>query len=93
MMPLARVQQRLQELNNWALEGATDLIKEYSFETFLDAIDFVNRVAALAEQQQHHPAILINYTSVRLTLTTHSEHALSEKDFDLAKAIDVIEKE
>ena len=89
---LARIQQRLQELNNWAIEGATDLVKEYAFESFIDALEFVNAVAAIAEQQGHHPAILINDNVVRLTLTTHSEHALTDKDFDLAKAIDRIEK-
>lgn len=89
-LTLARIQQRLQELDNWAIEGATDLVKEHEFESFVDAIEFVNAVAVIAEQQGHHPTILINYTSVRLTLTTHSEHALTDKDFDLAKAIDGI---
>lgn len=91
-LPLARVQQRLQELDNWAIEGATDLVKEYEFESFIDAIDFVNAIAVIAERQGHHPTILINYTTVRLTLTTHSEHALTDKDFNLAKAIDEVEK-
>ncbi len=91
-MSLARIQQRFEELDNWAIEGATDLVKEFTFESFVDAIAFVNSVAVLADQQQHHPTILIAYTTVRLTLTTHSEHALTEKDFDLAKAIDAIER-
>ncbi len=91
-LPLVRIQERMQELDSWAIEGAADLVKEYLFESFIDSIDFVNQVAQIAEKQQHHPTILINYTSVRLTLTTHSEHALSEKDFDLAKAIDDIDK-
>ena len=91
-LSLTRVQQRLAELDDWAIEGATDLVREYTFERFADAIGFVNSVAALAGQHNHHPTILIQYTSVRLTLTTHSEHALTEKDFDLAKAIDGIGK-
>lgn len=94
MMPiaLARIQQRMQELENWAIEGATDLMKEYTFSSFSEAIAFVNKVAELAEKHNHHPAILVNYTLVRLTLTTHSEHGLSEKDFEVAKAIDEIGK-
>ncbi len=87
-LALARIQQRFGELDNWALEGATDLVKEFTFESYIEAIEFVNNVAALAEKLHHHPMILINYTIVRLTLTTHSEHALTDKDFDLAKAID-----
>ena len=91
-LSLALIEQRLQELDSWAIEGATDLVKEYLFESFIESIDFVNQVAQIAEKHQHHPTILINYTSVRLTLSTHSEHALTEKDFDLAKAIDSIDK-
>ncbi len=91
-LPLARIEQYMQELDSWAIEGATDLVKEYLFESFIESIDFVNQVAQIAEKHQHHPTILINHTSVRLTLTTHSEHALSEKDFELAKAIDGIDK-
>lgn len=90
VMALARIEQRLAKLNNWALEGATDISKEFTFQTFPAAMEFVVRVAALAEQQQHHPRILIDYTLVRLTLTTHSEHGLSPLDFDLAERIDTL---
>ena len=87
-LALLRIQQRMKELDNWAIEGATDLVKEFEFSQFKEAIAFVNKVAEVAEKHGHHPTILINYTLVRLTLTTHSEHGLTEKDFELAKALD-----
>lgn len=91
-LALLRIQQKMKELDNWAIEGATDLAKEYTFSTFMESVAFVNTIAELAEKHKHHPTILINYTLVRLTLTTHSEHGLTEKDFDLAKSIDDIRK-
>ena len=67
-------------------EGA--LVKQYKFKGFLEAIAFVNRVAGLAEEADHHPDILIRYHQVRLTLVTHSAGGLTEKDFALARKID-----
>ena len=49
---------------------------------------FVNRVAAFAEEADHHPDILIQYSRVRLTLTTHDAGGLTEGDFALARRID-----
>lgn len=90
MMSLAYIQQRMQELEGWALEGGSAIVKERQFPSFRDAMSFVSKVAELAEQHEHHPLMLIDYTAVRLTLTTHTEHGLSEKDFELAKAIDAV---
>jgi 4a-hydroxytetrahydrobiopterin dehydratase len=53
---------------------------------------FVNRVARLAEAANHHPDIVIKYNKVRLTLTTHDEGGLTEKDFKLANKIDRLVK-
>ncbi|MCL5022972.1 MAG: 4a-hydroxytetrahydrobiopterin dehydratase [Nitrospirae bacterium] len=73
----------------WSLkEGALE--KEFRFKDFLQAIDFVNKVAALAEKQDHHPDIVISYNKVKLTLSTHAVGGLSKKDFVLATAIDAI---
>lgn len=64
------------------------LRKRYTFRTFLRAIAFVNSVAYLAEAAGHHPDITINYNRVTLRLITHSEGALSDRDFSLAREID-----
>lgn len=64
------------------------IIKEYTFKDFKQAVDFVNRVAELAEAADHHPDILIRYNKVRLTLSTHSAGEVTSKDFELAQKID-----
>ncbi len=90
-LPLAKLQARMQELVNWGLEGNA-LVKEFQFHTFPEAMIFVNNVAELATQHDHHPTISIDYTLVRLRLITHDEQGLTDKDFLLAKAIDGVQK-
>ena len=63
------------------------LQRTYTFDSFTDAIAFVNDVAKLAESQNHHPDITINYRKVALTLTTHDSGGITEKDFVLAVSI------
>ena len=53
-------------------------------------MEFVNEVAALAEEANHHPDIDIRWNKVTLVLTTHSEGGLTQNDFDLAKKIDAL---
>ena len=86
-LPLARIQARMQELMGWSFE-MNALVKEFQFPDFGSAIGFVNHVAEIANRLQHHPTILIAYTLVRITVTTHDEHGLTDKDFELAKGID-----
>ena len=79
--------EKLRSLEGWKLEGKS-ISKKYEFPSFLDAVRFVNKVADLAEEADHHPEIFINYRRVTLTLSTHSEDGLTQKDFDLAEKID-----
>ena len=64
------------------------LQRTYTFETFPDAIAFVNRVAQIAESLDHHPDIAISYTKVTLRVTTHDASGLTANDFTLATRID-----
>jgi len=65
------------------------LTKTFEFKNFKEALNFVNKVAVLAEKSDHHPDILIhNYKFVKITLTTHSENKITPKDHALAKLID-----
>ena len=82
-----QVQAGLAELDGWELRDDR-LRKRFTFRTFLRAIAFVNSVAYLAEAAGHHPDITINYNRVTLRLITHSEGALSDRDFSLAREID-----
>ena len=67
------------------------LIKEFQFDNFVQAVEFVNKILPLAEDMNHHPDILIHgYNKVRITLSTHSEGRVTEKDRELAQKIDQI---
>ena len=81
-----RIRERLDGLDRWQLDGGA-IQKTFSFDSFADAISFVNRVAGLAEEADHHPDIRIEYRNVTLTLSTHSAGGLTDKDFDLAARI------
>ena len=83
----AQIRQALQTLQGWGVKGI-QISKQYAFKDFLEAMAFVNRVAALAEAADHHPDITIHYNRVILTLATHSAGGLTEKDFALARQID-----
>lgn len=75
------------ELNNgWKLVG-DHLQKEFKFPDFAKALNFTNRVGAIAEKQGHHPDIYLTYGKVRLELSTHSAGGLTENDFILAENI------
>lgn len=78
---------RLGNLQGWKLDD-DEIEKEYRFADFKQAMAFVNRVADLAEQANHHPDIEIKYNRVELSLSTHSEGGLTDKDFALAEQID-----
>jgi len=76
-------QSRLAQLPGWQIQSG-ELVRTFEFKDFVAAIRFVNQVADLAEQANHHPDIDIRYNRVRLALVTHSAGGLTEKDFHLA---------
>jgi len=67
---------------------ANKLTKDFEFPSFRDSIVFVNRIASLADDRNHHPDIDIRYTTVTVTLTTHDAGGITEKDLSLAEQID-----
>ena len=83
-----QIQQRMSDVPGWSLDGSAAIHKQFTFDGFLQAIAFVNRLAPEAEAADHHPDILINYKRVTLTYSTHSEGGLTDKDFDGAKMAD-----
>jgi 4a-hydroxytetrahydrobiopterin dehydratase len=84
----AEVQAHLADLEGWHLDAGA-IEREWKLDDFAAAIAFVDRVAELAEQANHHPDILLHgWNKVRLTLSTHSEGGLTNSDFALAARID-----
>ena len=82
-----KIKTALATVPDWKKKGLT-IVRTYQFKDFPAAIKFVNAVAKLAEQAWHHPDIDIRWNQVTLTLTTHDEGGLTEKDFDLAGKFD-----
>ena len=89
MPPLAaaEITAALDSLTGWDREG-DEIVKTFDCGSFADAIAFVVRVGFLAEQADHHPDIDIRWRHVRVALTTHSAHGLTNRDFDLAAEIE-----
>jgi 4a-hydroxytetrahydrobiopterin dehydratase len=74
---------------DWRAVEGHHLEKTYRFENFRDALDFVNRVGELAEEQNHHPDIFLAWGRVRITIFTHTVDGLTESDFVFAARADV----
>jgi len=71
------------------IEENQRLAREFAFNTFAEALEFINQIGEIAERQNHHPTILNTYNRVRLELTTHDAgNQVTEKDWALARAID-----
>lgn len=79
----------LSELPQWHIHD-TMLERDYEFPDFNSAIAFVNRIAGIAEAENHHPDICVAYNHVRLQLTTHKIGRLSKNDFIVAAKADRI---
>lgn len=73
---------------DWELVEERKIKHGFRFRNFKEAIKFVNRVAELAEEEQHHPNIKIFYNKVIIELTTHAIGGLSENDFIMASKIE-----
>jgi 4a-hydroxytetrahydrobiopterin dehydratase len=76
----------------WERHGDA-LAKTVTLADFAQALGYVNRVGALAEERDHHPDIAISWNTVTLSLTTHSAGGLTERDLELAGAIDGLDPE
>ncbi len=81
------VEQALEAVTDWSLNGES-IQRTFTHEDFMGSMAFVQAVAELAEDAQHHPDILIRWNKVTLTLSTHDAGGLTERDFLLAKSID-----
>ena len=84
-----QIMSALADLDGWRLDGDR-IRRELSFDAFRDAIAFINRVADLADEANHHPELRNSYTSVEVVLTTHSDGGVTEKDLDLARKVNAV---
>lgn len=77
----------MKKVPRWSLHDKS-IVREFDFKDFRQAMNFVNRVAQIAEAQDHHPDITISYNKVKLELSTHEAGGLTVKDFGLAEKLD-----
>ena len=91
ILTAAELKQELKRVPEWDQEKKA-IERTFEFDDFTQAIDFVNAVAEISEEEEHHPDIDLRYNRVRLVLSTHSKGGLTMRDFDLAERIDTLEE-
>ncbi len=93
-MSAQKEDQFLKEVRGWKIsrDGIHRISKEFTFDSFEAGIEFVNRVAELAEREGHHPDMHVSYKHVVIELQTHAIKGLSENDFIMAAKIDELQK-
>ena len=86
----AEVQELRPQIPEWSLaevDGIARLERIFRFTNFAQALNFTNRVGALAEEEGHHPAILTEWGKVTISLWTHKIHGLHRNDFVMAAKV------
>jgi 4a-hydroxytetrahydrobiopterin dehydratase len=83
--PLAALERQLPQ---WQVVNQHHLTREFKFRDFRQALEFVNRVGAIAEEQGHHPNIMLTWGRVEINVWTHKIDGLTESDFILGAKID-----
>jgi 4a-hydroxytetrahydrobiopterin dehydratase len=90
MLDDKQVKKDLESLNGeWSVID-TRLERVFEFPNFKTGLDFVNKIGAIAEKENHHPDIQLGWGKVVISLTTHSAVGLTDKDFELARKIDAL---
>jgi len=89
LLAAREIREKLERLDGWRRRGRF-LTKTFQFDEFMDGIAFLNEVAKVAERQEHHPDIKVRYTTITLSVQTHSEGGVTNWDIGLARAIDRI---
>lgn len=93
MVPLSaqEVSELLADVALWQQENNKKIWREFKFKNFVQAVDFINRIADVAEYEDHHPDIYLHdYNHIRVELTTHAIKGLSRNDFIVAAKINDI---
>lgn len=88
-LDLPQAEKLLGEIPSWKIQKEK-LFREFKYKDFREAVDFVNRMAEVAETEGHHPDFTVHYNKVEVEIWTHAIGGLSENDFILAAKIDQI---
>ena len=83
------ITERLERLEGWSRDGDA-IVREFDRDDFVGSVRFAGQIVAPAEDMGHHPDLEISWSTVRVTISTHSEGGLTAADFELASRIDAI---
>lgn len=86
-----RIDALLKQLDGWVQHGQT-IRKTFDFTNYYQAISFVNAVAWVSNQEDHHPELTVSYNKCKVEYTTHAVNGLSENDFICAAKVDALLK-
>jgi 4a-hydroxytetrahydrobiopterin dehydratase len=87
-----QLQSLAKQVPQWQVIHEHHLTRDFTFPDFRQALDFVNRVGTIAEEQGHHPNILLTWGRAEITIWTHKIDGLTESDFILAAKIDQMQR-
>jgi len=90
LLSSAEVKEKLKGIEGWRKAKGNKIQKVYKFTKYMDGIKFVNKLAVLAEKEEHHPDITIIWTTVTVELTTHDAGGLTLYDMRMAKKINEV---
>lgn len=85
----AELTEKLSEINSWERKDEK-IYKRYNFKNFAESLDFVNKIAEIAEAQDHHPDITFGWGYAEIYLTTHDAGGITVNDIIVAKKIDAL---
>jgi len=86
----AELDAAMSDLAGWQQTDASTITRSYKFKNFVEAFGFMAQVAILAEKANHHPDWSNSYNRVEITLATHDAGGITQKDVDLAQAINAL---
>ena len=89
-LSIDEIKKRINEISGWNFED-NQIGREFQFKDFAAALSFTNKTGSIAEEMNHHPDIFIHsWNKVKITISTHSEGGVTNKDFQLAEKINQI---
>ena len=89
-LSIDEIKKRINEISGWNFED-NQIGREFQFKDFASALSFTNKAGSIAEEMNHHPNIFIHsWNKVKITISTHSEGGVTNKDFQLAEKINQI---
>jgi|TARA_Y100000310_G_scaffold245112_1_gene250046 4a-hydroxytetrahydrobiopterin dehydratase len=83
------INEALEALKDWQHRN-NQIEKEFTFDTYMKGIDFVNRLAGKAEEQNHHPDLEVGWCKIKVAFTSHDSGGITERDVKMAKEAEAI---